>query len=124
MNRSFPHWLCANNHKYSDHEEKLPFDQHELIALMAPRAVYVGGGTDDLWGDPRGCYLALSAASPVYALYGQPPIPPDKMPGGDQQFIAGTRGTHMHVGPHNLRVFDWKLFMNFTDALWNRKSHE
>ena len=105
---------------YNDRENALPFDQHMLIALAAPRAVYVASGSADLWADPRGEYLALAAASGVYALWGHPPIDPGQMPPTDTPVHAPLRGYHIHEGPHDLGRYDWMAFADFADRLWQR----
>jgi hypothetical protein len=113
----FPHWFCADFQRFADHEDRLPFDAHMLLALIAPRALYVTSHGDDLWADPRGEFLALAESSPAYALFGFPPIAPDAMPGLDRPLIAGVRGYHVHAGKHDLTTYDWDRFMDFSDRL-------
>ena len=113
-----PHWFCDNFRKYHDREDDLPFDQHMLIGLIAPRGVYVTSATEDLWADPKGEFLGLAHASSVYALWGQPPIPPDTMPAADTPLRVGFRAYHIRTGAHDLTAYDWRCFAGFADALW------
>lgn len=115
INSSFPHWFCDNFKKFNEKEETLPFDQHELLSLVAPRPVYVSTAEDDRWGDPKGSFLACVAASPVYQLLGKEGFPCKEMPPSEKQ-VAGTIGYHIRPGKHNITAFDWHSFMNFTDS--------
>lgn len=118
INRSFPHWFCGNFKNYNDREDELPLDQHMLIALIAPRAVCVGSADEDLWADPRGEFLSVAHASPVYALWGHPPMGPEDMPSLDRPLVAGPRSYHVRSGGHNLTPEDWRHYMDFADGLW------
>jgi hypothetical protein len=117
INNAFPHWFCDNYRKYNDRESELPIDQHALIALIAPRAVYVASAAEDLWADPKGEFQALAHASPVYRLFGEPAIDPNAMPAVEQPLIAGRRAYHIRSGVHNLTPYDWQRYLDFADRL-------
>lgn len=118
INQDFPHWFCRNFRAYDDAEDRLPIDQHELIALLAPRAVCVASADEDLWSDPRGEFLSQSHASPVYALLGAGEIGSDAMPALDQPLVVQPREYHIRRGGHDLTAQDWGYYTNFADALW------
>lgn len=114
INTSFPHWFCAKFHEYNDHEAALPIDQHELIALCAPRPVYVASAAEDLWADPRGEFLAAYYASPVYALYGlQGPATADSPP--LHQPVGEQLRYHVRAGVHDVTGYDWECYLDLAD---------
>jgi predicted phosphodiesterase len=119
---SFPHWFAERYKSFAGREAELPVDQHMLIALIAPRAVYVASADEDLWSDPRGEFLSLAAASPVYALWGDAPVRADAMPALEQPLISGRRAYHVRRGTHNLTPYDWARFADFADRLWQGTS--
>jgi hypothetical protein len=118
INSGFPYWFCDNYKKYIDKEDDLPVDQHQLIALIAPRAVYVGSAEADFWADQRGEFLALANANPIFALYGQPAIKLDEMPPLETPLIRGARAYQIRHGVHNLTPLDWGRYMDYADKLW------
>jgi len=115
LNSSFPHWFCSNYKKYSNNEDKLPVEMHMLLALIAPRALYIDCADEDLWGDPRGSYLALYNSLPVFKLSGSNSDIPESMPELNKQIISGRVGFHIREGAHNLLLKDWNWFMDFAD---------
>ena len=99
----------------------MPVDQHMLLALIAPRALYVASADEDLWADQRGEFLALAHSSPVYALFGEPVIAATTMPPVDTPMIVGRRGYHIRTGGHDLTTYDWAQFATLADRLgWGR----
>jgi len=120
INKAFPHWFCTNYKSYNNKEDSLPVDQHMLMALIAPRPIYVASADKDLWGDPRGQYLALYHALPVYNLLGIKTELPEKMPPLNIPVHSGRVAYHVRDGEHNLLLKDWNFFMDFADIVFKK----
>jgi hypothetical protein len=120
ITETFPHWFAPDYASFASRVESLPVDQHMLIALQAPRAVYVASADEDLWSDPRGEFLSLANASPVFALWGEAAIGSDRMPALEHPLVDGHRAYHIRTGTHNLLPYDWARFADFADRLWRK----
>ena len=114
----FPFWWCSNLYKYGDNEQNLPFDQHELLALIAPRPLYIESCSEDRWADPYGEYLSLVEASKVYALYGLEGFESREMPGIEQPQIRGRLGHHIRAGKHDITLYDWQQYVAFAEKFF------
>jgi len=106
------HWVALNFRKYAGHWDDLPVDSHELIALVAPRPVFLNGGTGDQWADPHGAFLAAVAAGPVYRLLGGKDLGSTQMPAPDTALTSGDLAFRYHAGGHT-DAPDWPFFLQF-----------
>ena len=110
----FPYWFAPTLHKYRGNEEAMPVDQHQLLALVAPRPLYVASAEQDRWADPEGEYLATAAASLVYSLYGLETLWSDVVPNPDTP-IGGFIGYHLRTGGHDVTYYDWQEWLKWAD---------
>lgn len=115
INESFPHWFNAEFKNFNDKPEKLPFDQHCLMALMAPRPLLLSNAQGDQWANPSGQYEMLQAAMPVYRLLlNTADVAPKAMP--ELGKLANTRlGYFIRGGKHSVTREDWTAFLDFAD---------
>lgn len=108
-------WLCKNLNRFVNNEEMLPFDQHMLLACIAPRSLYVESNSEDEWSDPTAERLGARLASKVYELYGKKGVvlPDEPDVEIDKAYHDGTIGYHVSEGKHKIRAHDWEKFLTF-----------
>lgn len=119
---AFPHWFTPAFNAYSENEAALPFDQHELLALIAPRHVYVASAKDDRWADPKGEYLSAYYAGPVFELYDMNPLPGPpafpSLPGdGSGVKLHYDVAYHLRPGGHDVTPYDWQCYLDYCDKV-------
>ena len=114
INTSFPHWFIAPYKRYNDSVNNLPIDQHMLLALMAPRPLYVASAAEDLWADPTGEYLSSFHAGPVYELYGKKGLSTPVPPTTDSP-VAAAISYHRRSGKHDVTLYDWQQYIAWAD---------
>jgi hypothetical protein len=108
----FPYQFCTNYQKFAHRVNDLPVDANMLLSLMAPRPLLLQTGNKDLWGDPKGEFLAEVAAGPVYRLLGAQDLGTDVWPAAGTP-ILHTLGYYMHDGGHGPLPADWSIFLQF-----------
>lgn len=111
INDSFPHWFCGNFKAFNEEPARLPFDQHALVALCAPRPVLFTNGLEDQWCDPPGQFEILKAATPVYALYGSEGLAAPEPKLGE--LVSSPLGYYLREGVHVTDPGYWRIFTEF-----------
>jgi len=130
INEQFPHWFASRFRDYGHHEAACPVDQHMLLALVAPRPIYVASASDDAWADPYGEYLSLCYAGQVYKLYGEnfPGLSGDKgaagqgLPPVDHPVWSGNMAYHVRSGEHDITPYDWEQYLAFAETRLKSRS--
>ena len=136
----FTYWFCGNFwkcfanrdrridkaeefHAWHPASKRLEVDQHEWIALLAPRLVAVASATDDPWAGPEGEFHAARLASPAWELYGEKGLCASRFPQPMQHLKDGCVSYHLREGKHALTPYDWRCYMDFADKHgWNSSS--
>ena len=111
INKNFPHWFCDNFKKFGDDPSKLPFDQHGLVALCAPKPVLFTAATGDQWANPPGQLAVLKAAGPVYALYGYTNAPAAYP--AELKRVGGRLAFWVRPGTHAMTGIDWGQYLEW-----------
>jgi len=119
INQKFPHWFVPNYKKFNEKTAALPVDQHMLLAMMAPRPLYVASAEGDQWSDPKGEFLAARNAGAVYALFGKTGIEETDMPGLEHPVGKSIR-YHYRPGKHDISLYDWQQYLSFADEQWKK----
>jgi hypothetical protein len=114
LNTRFPHWFCANYRQYDDREDAMPVDSNMLLALIAPRPLYVASAEEDRWSDPHGEFLGAEATGPVYQLFGKQGIGSPRMPANHEP-VGDTVRYHVRAGKHDVTEYDWQQYLDFAD---------
>lgn len=120
INTSFPWWFVSKYKTYNDAVDALPVDQHELLALIAPRPLYVASAENDQWSDPKGEFLSAVYTSPVYALFGKQGLGTDKMPAVNHP-VGHRVAYHIRTGKHDITLYDWEQYIHFAKEQWEIK---
>jgi hypothetical protein len=115
INDRFPHWFCGTFKQFNEQVERLPFDQHSLVALVAPRPVLFANAVEDEWANPAGQFEVLKAADPVYRLLGV-----DGLGGAEcmpelKKLVGERLGYFIRPGKHSMTLEDWQAFWDFAD---------
>ena len=110
----FPHWYARNFKKYAGRDTELPFDQHMVISLIAPRPVYVGSAKEDTYADAEGEFAGAKAAEPVFRLLGAEGLPAEAWPAVGVS-VQGGLGYHVRPGKHDVLPFDWQQYLEFAN---------
>ena len=114
LNTHFPHWYCKNFRQYIGKEATLPFDQNMVLALVAPRPVYIASAIDDRLADPQGEFLDAKAVTRVYRFLGTTGLPDLPWPAVNQPILARI-SYHVRTGAHNVTDYDWEQYLKFCD---------
>ncbi len=122
ITKSFPYWFCLDFTACVGKDAELDFDQHQLVALMAPRAVAIGSATEDDWAGQRGEFCSAALASPAWRLYGLRGLEPANFPNVSGACQEGNVSYHIRKGKHNLTPEDWSRYMDFADRVFSRQN--
>lgn len=114
ITNAFPHWFISKYKSYIGKTDSLPVDQHMLLALTAPRPLYVASASEDQWADPKGEFLSAKYAEPVYNLFGKKGLRINQMPPINHP-VGKTIRYHIRTGKHEVLLYDWLQYLDFAD---------
>lgn len=113
ITEQFPHWMCRKYASYADAEEQMPFDQHMLLALCAPRPLYVSSASEDSWADPKKEFESCVLAGEIYRLLGKRGLSREQFPEENTPIMEGDVAYHVRKGAHGCRLYDWEQYLRF-----------
>jgi hypothetical protein len=113
---AFPYWFCPNYAHFLGNVDQLPVDGHLLLALIAPRPLYVASGETDPFSDSEGEFLAARAVTPVYHLFGKEGVEQTALPPLNHP-VGGVVRYHIRTGGHDVTAYDWEQYLSFADKL-------
>jgi hypothetical protein len=114
INERFPHWFNSRFKAFNEDPFKLPFDQHALIALCAPRPVLLPNAVEDTWANPAGQFEMLRGADRVYRFLGSEGLETAEQP-QPGALVASRLGYFIRPGKHSMTAEDWAVFLDFAD---------
>ncbi len=110
----FWYWFTNDFSKYADNEDKLPFDQHFLVAAVAPRLVHICTAKLDTWADPQSQYLSCMLASGMWQNFNKTGfIGPNELPENECTYFEGSVGYNLRNGTHSQSRDDWNKYFEF-----------
>jgi len=122
INTSFPHWFNDKFKAFDGKEELLPLDQHMMVSLIAPRAIYFSSAREDRWADPKGEYLSLQLGSRVFSeIYRQKVSFPTAFESLKGPVLQPFAGYHIREGKHDLTWEDWSHYVDFVELQFKRE---
>jgi hypothetical protein len=110
---NFGFWFSPRYAAFAGREGEMTVDQHQLLALIAPRPVLLGAGDRDRWSDPAGAFRAAQGADPVWRLYGKPGLEQTQLSEPD---LTRPLASFMRKGTHGVTTRDWDNFLTWLDA--------
>ena len=108
-------WYCRNYTRWVNLDAQVPFDQHMLVGLIAPRLVCIGSATQDPHAGPYGEYCTARYATPAWTIFGRKGFVSCGFPDPDTPQQEGDISYHIRTGKHDLTPYDWGVYMDFAD---------
>lgn len=122
LNIAFPYWFCANYHHFTGRTQQMPADGHFVLALIAPRPLFVASAQADPFSDPRGEFLSAAAASEVYRLFGEEGVSADANVEPGKPLGKALR-YYVRAGGHDILSEDWQQYIAFADEMLSDRAH-